>query len=144
VTDSDAASAAQLVVLEREECLRLLAESTLGRLAVSPPGWSGPPVLRPVNYAFDPSSRAIVFRSAPGSKFTALLLAGEAAFEIDRVDPGKRSAWSVIAQGFAEEVTRDTEVRRLDALALEPWAPGDKPHWIRIQPTAVSGRRIIL
>jgi nitroimidazol reductase NimA-like FMN-containing flavoprotein (pyridoxamine 5'-phosphate oxidase superfamily) len=130
-------------VLERADCLRLLTENTLGRLAVSPSGWQAPPVIRPVNYAFEPGSAAIVFRSAPGSKFTALVLAGEAAFEIDGLDPAGRSAWSVVAQGFAEEVTRDTEVRRLEELALDPWSPGAKPNWIRIQPTMVSGRRIL-
>jgi len=69
--DLHAASTTQLVELDRDQCLRLLAEANLGRLAVNAPGW--PPVIRPVNYVFDESSQSVVFRSAQGSKFSALV-----------------------------------------------------------------------
>jgi nitroimidazol reductase NimA-like FMN-containing flavoprotein (pyridoxamine 5'-phosphate oxidase superfamily) len=132
--------ATQIVELDRGECLRLMAATTLGRLAVNVEGW--PPVIRPVNYVFDQSSQSIVFRSARGSKFTALLLSAQAAFEIDGIDPDAHTGWSVIVIGMAEEITRAGEVHRLEQLGLRPLAPGDKPHWIRIRATAISGRRI--
>ncbi len=133
----------RLVELEREDCLRLLAATTLGRLAVSPPEWRPPPVIRPINYVFDPSSQSIVFRSAHGSKFTALVLSGQAAFEIDGIDHSDETGWSVIVQGVVEEITNVAELRRLEQLGLRPWAPGDKPHWLRIRTNVVSGRRIL-
>ena len=131
---------AALTELGREECLRLLAGTNLGRVAVHMPGW--PPVIRPVTYAFDHGSQAIVFRSARGSKFTGLVRSGQAAFEIDGIDPVTETGWSVIVTGPAEEVTNAAEVDRLEQLGLRPWAPGDKPHWIRIRTPVVAGRRI--
>jgi len=132
----------QLVELEREECLRLLAETTLGRLAVSPHGPAAP-IIRPVNYVYDPASQSVVFRSAEGSKLTALLLSGAAAFEIDGVDAAAELGWSVIVQGRAEEITHPAELTHVEALGLTPWAPGEMPHWLRIRTTVVSGRRIV-
>ena len=51
----------QLVELDRAECLRLLAATNLGRLAVNAPGGLAP-VIRPVNYVFDANSNSVVFR----------------------------------------------------------------------------------
>lgn len=132
----------QLLELEREECFELLAGSTFGRLAVSPPGWTGAPVICPVSYVFDPSWQAVVFRSARGSKLTALLLSGEAAFEVDGVEPETETGWSVIARGPVEEITSAVEVGRAEQLGLRSWAPGDEPHWMRIRVSVVTGRRI--
>jgi nitroimidazol reductase NimA-like FMN-containing flavoprotein (pyridoxamine 5'-phosphate oxidase superfamily) len=112
-------------------------------MAVSPPDWRTPPVIRPVTYVFDRSSQSVVFRTARGSKFTALLLSGQAAFEIDGSDPDAETGWSVVVQGPAEEVTADAERTRLEGLGLHPWAPGERPHWIRLRATVVSGRQIV-
>jgi uncharacterized protein len=132
----------QLEEIERGECVRLLGVARVGRLAVSPPDWDTPPVIRPVNYVFDQSSQSIVFRSARGSKFTALLLSGQAAFEIDAIDPAGETGWSVIVLGPVEEIRDRAEIRRLEQLDLRPWAPGDKPHVIRLRVNTISGRRI--
>jgi hypothetical protein len=48
----------------------------------------------------------------------------------------------VIVRGVAEEITNPTELRRIDGLGLDPWAPGHKDRWIRIRVNTVSGRRI--
>jgi uncharacterized protein len=133
---------AGLLELERDECIDLLVSSRIGRLAVSPPDWRTPPVIRPVTYVFDRGSQSVVFRTARGSKFTALLLSGQAAFEIDGVDPVSQTGWSVIVQGPVEEVKNDADLHRIERLGLSPWAPGEMPHWIRLRATLVSGRRI--
>ena len=125
--------------LSREECLRLLAQNGVGRLAVA---GKDAPVIRPVNYAFDEPSQSVVFRTAPGSKFYALLRQNTAAFEVDGLDLQARSGWSVIVVGATEEVTNPADLRRLDGLDLDSWAPADKPHWVRIRAWTVSGRRI--
>ena len=31
----------------------------------------------------------------------------------------------------------------IERLGLRTWAPGEKPHWLRIRSTVVSGRRIV-
>jgi uncharacterized protein len=127
--------------LGRPECLRLLAAASFGRIAIN--GSPGP-VMRPVNYVFDEPSQSVIFRTALGSKFHALLKSGRAAFEIDGTDPTGATGWSVIIAGVTEEVTNQRELRRLEAIGADPWAPGFKGHWIRIRATAVSGRRIVM
>jgi uncharacterized protein len=142
VPNEQSQATGQLAELARDECVELLASTRLGRLAVSPPDWRTPPVIRPVTYVFDRGSQSIIFRSARGSKFTALLLSEQAAFEIDGIEPAAEIGWSVIVQGPIEEITNTAEIHRLERLGLQPWAPGEKPHWIRIRATVVSGRRI--
>jgi hypothetical protein len=51
-------------------------------------GGEGPRAIRPVNYVFDERSQSVVFRTALGSKFYALLSAAHAAFEVDGIDEG--------------------------------------------------------
>ena len=128
----------QMDELDRAECLRLLASQRVGRIAVNAPGW--PPLIRPVTYVYDEPSRSVIFRSARGTKLTALLLTQRAAFEIDSLtDDG---GWSVIVQGRVEEITNVAELTRLSRAGLRPWVPGDLSHWLRISTTAVTGRRI--
>lgn len=127
--------------LTREECFELLAAHSFGRVAVV---LNEAPVIRPVNYVFDPASQSIVFRTDRGSKFHALLHATRASFEIDGIDPSTRTGWSVIIQGVTAEVDTPSELGRLHGLGLRSWAPGPKAHWIRIRARTASGRRIVL
>jgi len=132
----------EMLDLPREECLRLLASHSFGRLAVSM--GERAPVLRPVNYLFDETSQSVVFRTAVGSGFHALLRSAEATFEIDGIEDLARTGWSVIMSGVTDEVTNPNEISRLDGLDLDSWAPGHKAHWMRIRALTVSGRRIVL
>jgi uncharacterized protein len=132
----------EMLELSREECLEMLVQHSFGRLAVNL--GAGPPLVRPVNYIFDDRLQSVVFRTAAGSKFYALLGEAEAVFEIDGIDEGERTGWSVLMQGTTEEVKQDAEIRRLDESGLETWAPGDKSHWIHIRAWTVSGRRIVV
>jgi hypothetical protein len=50
----------------------------------------------------------------------------------------------VIIEGVTAEISRASDIGRLDGLRLQPWAPGPKPHWVRIRAWTVSGRRIVL
>ena len=133
----------ELLELNRDECLRLLAATSgrVGRVAIDEPG--SPPIVRPVNFVFDERSQSVVFRSAPGSKLTRILGSAMAVFEIDGGDPVERTGWSVIIVGEVEEVTDAADIDRLEDLELEPWAPGAKAHWVRIRTTSASGRRIV-
>ena len=130
----------EVLVLSREDCLRLLASNSFGRLAVA----MDSPVIRPVNYLFDEPSQSVLFRTADGSKFHAMLVNGNAAFEIDGIDQRSRTGWSVIIAGMAEEITSPSELRRLERLGLETWTPGHKAHWMRIRAWTVTGRQIVL
>lgn len=131
-----------MIELSRSECLELLATTHLGRLAIGGPR-DRPPIIRPVSYVFDERSQSIVFRTARGSKFRALLETEQAAFEIDGIERGDATAWSVIVSGVTEEITSRDEIERLAAIAHETWAPGDTNYWARIRAYVVSGRRIV-
>jgi nitroimidazol reductase NimA-like FMN-containing flavoprotein (pyridoxamine 5'-phosphate oxidase superfamily) len=132
---SSATELPSLEDLPRDECLRLLRSQGIGRLAVATPGTS--PLVVPVNYLVDGDE--VVFRSGAGSKLRALRGA-PVSFEVDEFDTLRRTGWSVLVRGSAYETTH----WEIEHLPVEPWAPGDKAHWIRIVPDAVSGRRITL
>jgi nitroimidazol reductase NimA-like FMN-containing flavoprotein (pyridoxamine 5'-phosphate oxidase superfamily) len=55
----------ELRVLDRDQCLRQLADDEIGRLAVIA---GNTPAIFPVNYALDGDT--IVFRADPGTKLT--------------------------------------------------------------------------
>lgn len=125
----------------RDGCMRMLAGASggVGRIALG----VSPPMIRPVNYAFDDQTQSVVFRSALGSKLREGLSSGTAAFEIDGTDPVDQTGWSVIIVGEVEEVTDPAEIERLEGFEIESWAPGVKAHWVRIRATSASGRRIV-
>lgn len=129
----------EAVILDRERCLKHLAEESFGRVVVSTPRH---PLIRPVNYCFDQGSQSVVFRTASGTKLAALRNAEVASFEIDHVDPATGTGWSVIMEGVIEEVAREYDVVRLAKLRLDPLEPGEKPNWVRIRAFTVSGRMI--
>lgn len=131
-----------MLELSRDECLQLLTEHRFGRLAVNLGG--GPPVIRPVNYAFDHRLQSVVFRTGAGSKFYGLLKSSEAVFEIDGIDEANHTGWSVLMRGITEEITEPGKIRHLEELGLETWAPGYKSHWIHIRAWTISGRRIVV
>ncbi|HET9757204.1 MAG TPA: pyridoxamine 5'-phosphate oxidase family protein [Candidatus Limnocylindrales bacterium] len=125
-------------VLDRDHCLRLLATDEVGRLAVIA---GNTPVIFPVNYALDGDT--IVFRTDPGTKLDHGPRA-RASFEVDSFDHASRAGWSVVATGRLEEVTPYDAATfdRVRRLAIDPWAAGDKAHWLRLIPDRITGRRI--
>lgn len=133
--------------LSESECWTLLRTVDVGRLA-TPTGHGGVDVF-PVNHVVDQGS--IVFRTALGSKLTNALDAAEIAFEADnaavrfdeQVDRGD-DPWSVVIHGTAELITRQTELFDTFELAVRPWHVSDKPYFVRLVPTGVSGRRFRL
>lgn len=132
--------ATEMLTLDREECLALLAANNFGRIAVRT--GDGTPAVRPVNYSFDEPSQSVVFHTGRGSKFQALVHEAHAAFEIDSIDPDGDTGWSVIVSGVVEEVTNRAEVQRLSERVVRSWAPANKPFWMRLRAFTVSGRRI--
>lgn len=127
-----------LEIITPPECWDLLGQHRVGRLAVL--GGHGPEIY-PVNYALD--GRAVVFRTDRGTALAGLSRWSSVAFEIDHVDPVDRTGWSVLVKGDAREVTDPDGLRSLRRLPLDVWRVGDAPHWVRIVPTEVTGRRLL-
>ena len=124
--------------LSVEECLELMGAHHFGRVGVVV---DGEPVIFPVNYALDGDE--VVFRAAPGSLLSGASL-GRVSFEVDEVEESGRTGWSVVVQGFGNEVTSTIDERseHIRALRLEPWVPGEHDHWIGIMPRSITGRRL--
>jgi nitroimidazol reductase NimA-like FMN-containing flavoprotein (pyridoxamine 5'-phosphate oxidase superfamily) len=121
------------------ECRELLASQDVGRVAFV--GEDGFPAVLPVNYLID--GELIVFRTAPGAKY-ASIPERPVAFEVDRFERWNRGGWSVLVQGFGEDLTTATSPQ-YDALrrrSITTWAPGAKSHWLAIDVKQIAGRRI--
>ncbi len=123
-------------ILSESECWELLDHAAVGRLAVD---IAGQPDIFPINFVVDKSG--IVFRSAAGTKLAGAVLNRVVAFEIDGYEPDDRTAWSVVVKGDARPIERMQEVFDAEDLPLFPWLSWDKPNFVRIEPTVVTGRR---
>ena len=120
-----------------DEALGLLHRNppAVGRLVICP---GGEPLIFPLNFAVDGDT--VVFRTQVGTKLSGITRS-MATFEVDRIDAAGRG-WSVVIEGLAQEVLDSDPVElraRLDALDLEAWPGGDRPHVVRITPFAVRG-----
>ena len=128
---------AGLEILPFESCLRLLGSVPVGRVGFFA---DGEVVILPVNYLVD--GQDVVFRTGAGSKLSSVGSKIHVGFEADAYDAGAHTGWSVVISGFTEEVESAAEERRLNALGLQSWGrAAEDPHWIRIRPTSVTGRR---
>ncbi len=126
----------RLALLDADECLDRMARRSLGRLAFVRDGL---PQILPMNYLLHQGS--VLLRTQIGSTLDALI--GQlVAFEIDEADPVAHDGWSVVVHGRADEVWEPQELEQLRLLPLRPWAPGDRSHYLRIQSTSMTGRRI--
>jgi nitroimidazol reductase NimA-like FMN-containing flavoprotein (pyridoxamine 5'-phosphate oxidase superfamily) len=128
---------AGLEILPFDRCLRLLATVSVGRVSFFA---DGEIVVLPVNYVMD--GQDPVFMTARGSKLSTAEGQAVVAFEADAYDEGTRSGWSILVNGRAFVIYEDAEIHRLNGLGLHPWVTtAIHPFWIRIRPTAISGRR---
>jgi nitroimidazol reductase NimA-like FMN-containing flavoprotein (pyridoxamine 5'-phosphate oxidase superfamily) len=123
--------------LPTSACWALLATSPIGRIGVLV---DSAPEVYPVNFVVDGES--ILFRTDVGNKLRGLDKSPSVCFEADGFDVVEATGWSVLVKGRATKLTDSTELRRARELPLRLWPLGQKPHWIRITPSEVTGRRI--
>jgi nitroimidazol reductase NimA-like FMN-containing flavoprotein (pyridoxamine 5'-phosphate oxidase superfamily) len=129
--------------LDETECLRLISPGGVGRIAFV--GSLDLTVL-PVNYRL--VDGAILFRTTEDGRTEEDLRTGIAhgeyrvAFEVDHFDETAREGWSVLVRGPAHHLDAGQEQEAARLAGLEPWAPGERDHFIRVTPVRVTGRRI--
>ncbi len=126
--------------ISEDECLRLLEQHDLGRIAVVV---DARPLIFPVNYGL--AHRIVTIRTARGTKLSCAP-GSNVAFEIDDYASATRVGWSVLVQGVAVDATTaldDVSWRSREA-SPRPLAPGVKVHRLAISPTAITGRRFKL
>jgi nitroimidazol reductase NimA-like FMN-containing flavoprotein (pyridoxamine 5'-phosphate oxidase superfamily) len=121
--------------LELGVCWRLLERAVIGRIGFLD---AGHVKVLPVNHVVD--GRTIVLRTDRDSALSTVARGVAVAFEVDGADEQVETGWSVVVDGITEVATPDSV--GLSRAGLHPWAPGSKDLWVRIVPTAVTGRAI--
>ncbi len=119
---------------EREQCLELLHQGGVGRLALR--GVEAPE-LRPVNFVL--RDEQLIIRTGDGSILEAARAREAAGFEIDDIDRLEHTGWSVVATGKLSELEPNSENL---ALPLRPWASGDRDFFVAVSLNRVTGLRI--
>ncbi len=127
-----------LELLTEDESAALLATGEIGRIGIT---MGAMPAIFPVSYAVVDGN--IYFRTSPGSKLRAASEGAVVAFEVDDHDMAARSGWSVLAVGLASVVADHTTTARVLGTGLDPLADGVRSTLVRIEPTFISGRRIL-
>jgi len=117
--------------------MRLLGSVPLGRIVYTR---GALPAVELVNFTLDGGD--IIIRTDPSGKLAAATRGAVVAFEADSADLAAHAGWSVTVVGVSQAVTDNDEIRRLERLGLDPWAPGERPYFMKIPPTIVHGRRI--
>jgi len=123
--------------LPKDECIRLMASVPVGRIVYTRQAL---PAVELVNFALYEGD--IIIRTDAGGKLAAATRGAVVAFEADSVNGTGQAGWSVTLVGQARAVTDSEEIRDLDQIALTPWAPGKRDHYIRISSAIVHGRRL--
>jgi len=125
-----------LEVLSTAECRTYLAPGGVGRFLFTA---ARGPVAMPVNYRM--LGDDIIFRTTVPTSAAA---AGprRVSFEVDHLDGALSEGWSVLVSGEASPVTAQAELDKVTALAIDPWAGGDRDVYIRIVASEITGRRI--
>jgi nitroimidazol reductase NimA-like FMN-containing flavoprotein (pyridoxamine 5'-phosphate oxidase superfamily) len=139
MTDDDRAQK-RVEELPASECLGLLASVPVGRVGVT---IDALPAVLPVNFVVTDGS--VVFRTISGTKLDAATRGAVVAFEVDAYGTSEQPlGWSVLVRGVAREITDPVELVAARALPLESWAwDGGADHFVRIDPTLVTGRRVV-
>jgi len=126
-----------LEILDDDECLRLLATTAIGRVAIS---FGELAAVLPVRFALVGSD--IVFFTGEGTKLDAARAGRMVSFEVDHFEPEGHDGWSVLVTGSCT-LAAASLVARAEALGLYPWAAGNRHRLVRIRPDFLSGRRLL-
>jgi uncharacterized protein len=123
-------------ILSETECWSLLGTVALGRLVTSV---GGQPKIVPVNFVVQ--HRSVLFRTAEGTKLVSAAINNQVLFQANgyTFDEG----WSVIVKGIARVPRTDDELEEARRAWLFPWTAAPKPHFVRIRPLSVTGRRFV-
>jgi nitroimidazol reductase NimA-like FMN-containing flavoprotein (pyridoxamine 5'-phosphate oxidase superfamily) len=127
--------------LTEDECLALLGQAHYGRVVVVTA--EGRPEIFPVNFVLH--GRTVAFRTSSPTILGRAPL-GHVVFEADHVDASTHEGWDVVVSGEGADITGSVDANSVQARAeqLEPWAPGQKDHWVAIVGPTFHGRRLYI
>lgn len=127
-----------LRILDRMECLRLLANVPLGRVVYTRQAL---PAVLPVNFFLDEDDSVLLYTSAV-SDLVQAIDGAVVAFEADEFTVATRSGWSVVVTGRAGVVAEPAEHERLSQSGPHSWMPVRDGVFVRIESELVTGREI--
>jgi nitroimidazol reductase NimA-like FMN-containing flavoprotein (pyridoxamine 5'-phosphate oxidase superfamily) len=125
-------------ILDRQDCLRLLAKVPVGRVVYTRQAL---PAVLPVNFSLDEDASVLLCTSA-GSDLVRAIDGVVVAFEADEFSAATRSGWSVVVTGRATVVTDPTDHERLAQTGPQSWMPVGDGVFVRIESELVTGREI--
>jgi nitroimidazol reductase NimA-like FMN-containing flavoprotein (pyridoxamine 5'-phosphate oxidase superfamily) len=126
-----------LATLGEPACWELLPDSGLGRLAWANP--DGRILVVPVNYGRD--GHTIIVRTGDTELLDRARTGTRAAFQVDELEQGLRSGWTILINGTLSEVDDVDRAERLARL-VDPWLREPRPHVLLLRATQVTGRRV--
>lgn len=128
------------VRIERAEALRLLASAPFGRIVFT---HDALPAVRPVNHLIGERGVVIIctrpFSGLMPSVFARSVIVG---YQADQIDPVRRTGWSVLVTGPAQVIPAG-ELTAEYTRRLGPWGDSAEGVVIGIEPTLVSGMRLV-
>ncbi|MBD3002548.1 MULTISPECIES: pyridoxamine 5'-phosphate oxidase family protein [unclassified Streptomyces] len=125
-------------VLDRQECLRLLAKVPVGRVVYTRQAL---PAVLPVNFSLDADS-SVLLRTSAGSGLVHAVDGVVVAFEADDFDAATRSGWSVVVTGRATVVTDPAQHERLSRVGPRSWVVTHDDVFVHIESEMVTGREV--
>ncbi|RSM63010.1 pyridoxamine 5'-phosphate oxidase family protein [Amycolatopsis sp. WAC 01376] len=127
-----------LEMLDREQCLSLLAGVGLGRVVFTSRAL---PAIQPARFALHHG--AIVVRTPSQSALFAGILDSVVAFAVDEFSADLGKGWFVTVLGRAAEVRDPIVIAELETLPLCCWTGQADARYLRIPVESVTGRRIL-
>lgn len=121
-------------ILAVSECWELMASVSLGRLVTVA---GGQPEIFPVNFAVQ--RKTVVFRTGEGTKLASTAINNRVLFEADQHN--ETEAWSVVVKGTARSMRSHEEIADAEQAGFPAWVAAEYPHYVRVVPTSVTGRR---
>ena len=127
----------RLEELDARECRRLLAGTTIGRLAYQTV--RGPRII-PMNYALVADS--IVTCTAPDTEIARIAPKQTVAFEIDHADGYLQRGWSVLVVGELGLLSAEAIRMLSPGQTPDPWPEGPRSVFLQLGINELTGRRV--
>lgn len=120
-----------------DQCWALIAGQTTGRLGFLLDGWV---TIFPLNCVIH--DRTVYFRTSPEGVIARQQIS-RAGFQLDHIDAGTRSGWTILVNGTLQRATDPELLKTLwGRPAEEPWAPGQRNVFFGISTEKISGRQV--
>ena len=123
--------------LSEPACWELLPDSGIGRLAWAAP--DGRILVIPINYGRD--GRTVIVRTGDAEFRHAARAGTRFAFQVEDLEPGLRSGWTLLFDGTFSEVVEDDLADRIARL-VDPSLREPRPYVLLLTTTRVTGRSL--